>query len=151
LNVAIQNECYTRTRQCCNILTLVPVCTIVLRYDKDINYCRFMARCMARVAPLITVTIPGSSGASRSINCDLLFHRKSLFIHRICSLNASARLIYCALKSCPITPLLRELHWLPVCYCFEYKILPWPAKFLHSKGVAAWMRGYSAGKREENR
>ena len=57
-----------------------PVCAIALRCDKDINYCRFMARCMARVAPLITITIPGSSGASRSINCDLLFHRKSLFL-----------------------------------------------------------------------
>ena len=45
-----------------------------------------------------------------------------LFIHKTCSLNASARLIYCARKSCPITPLLRELHWLLVCCCFEYKI-----------------------------
>ena len=46
-----------------------------------------------------------------------------LFIHKICSLNASARLIYCAPKSCHIMPLLLELHWLPVCYRFEYKIL----------------------------
>ena len=72
-----------------------------------------------------------------------------LFIHRICSLNASARLSYCARKSCPITPLLRKPHWLPVCYCFEYKILPWTTKFLHGEGVAARMRGYSDGKREE--
>ena len=78
LNLTIQNECYKGTRQCCNILTLVPVCTIVLRCDKDINYCRFMACFIARVTLLITITIPGSSGASRSIDCDLLFYGKSL-------------------------------------------------------------------------
>ena len=37
-------------------------------------------------------------------------------------MNSSARLVYCAPKSCHITPLLRELHWLPVCYRIEYKI-----------------------------
>ena len=31
-------------------------------------------------------------------------------------LNASARLINFVPKSCHITSLLRELHWLPVCY-----------------------------------
>ena len=36
-------------------------------------------------------------------------------------MNASARLVYSAPKSCHITPLLRELHWLPVCYRIEYK------------------------------
>ena len=35
-------------------------------------------------------------------------------------MNASARLVYCAPKSCHITPLRRELHWLPVCYRIEY-------------------------------
>ena len=39
-----------------------------------------MARYVARVALLVTVTIPGSSGASRSINCDVLLHCKSLFL-----------------------------------------------------------------------
>ena len=37
-----------------------------------------MACCIARVTPLITITILGSSGASRFIDCDLLFHCKSL-------------------------------------------------------------------------
>ena len=31
MNLAIQNECYKPTSQCWNILTLVPVCTVVLR------------------------------------------------------------------------------------------------------------------------
>ena len=38
-------------------------------------------------------------------------------------MNASARLVYCAPKSCHIAPLLRELHWLPVSYCIEYRII----------------------------
>ena len=46
-----------------------------------------------------------------------------LFIHKVCSLIAGARLIYCAPKSYHIMPLLRELHWLSFCYRFEYKIL----------------------------
>ena len=46
-------------------------------------------------------------------------------------MNASARLVYFALKSCHITPLLRELHWLPVCYRIEYKIILLTFKVLH--------------------
>lgn len=38
-------------------------------------------------------------------------------------MNASARLIYCAPKFCHITPILRELHWLPVRARIEFKIL----------------------------
>ena len=41
---------------------------------------------------------------------------------------------YCAPKSCHITPLLRELHWLPVCYRTEYKIILLTFKVLH--GIA---------------
>ena len=52
-----------------------------------------------------------------------------LFIHKICSLNAGARLIYCAPKSYHIMPLLRELHWLSVCYRFEYKYCSIHLKF----------------------
>ena len=47
-------------------------------------------------------------------------------------MNASVRLVYCALTSCNITPLLRELHWLPVCYRIEYKIITF--KVLHGMG-----------------
>jgi len=38
-------------------------------------------------------------------------------------INASAHLVYCAPKSCHITPLVRELHWLPVCYRIKYKLI----------------------------
>ena len=46
-------------------------------------------------------------------------------------LNASARLIYCASKSCHITPLLQELHWLAVCYRIECKRLLLTFKVLY--------------------
>ena len=69
-----------------------------------------------------------------------------LFIHKTCSLNASARLIYCARKSCPITRLCFASY---IGYLFATVLNTKSAKLLHGKCVAAWMRGYSAGKREE--
>ena len=46
-------------------------------------------------------------------------------------MNASARLIYCAPKFFHITPLLAELHWLPVRARIHYKILLITYKILH--------------------
>ena len=48
-----------------------------------------------------------------------------------CVMNASARLIYRAHKFCHITPLLAELHWLPVRSRIHYKILLITFKILH--------------------
>ena len=47
-------------------------------------------------------------------------------------MNASARLIYGAPKFCHITPLLAELHWLPVRAKIQCKILLITYKILHS-------------------
>ena len=46
-------------------------------------------------------------------------------------MNASARLIHRAHKFCHITPLLAELHWLPVRSRIHYKILLITFKILH--------------------
>lgn len=46
-------------------------------------------------------------------------------------MNASARLIYRAYKFCHITPLLVELHWLPVRSRIHYKIILITFKVLH--------------------
>ena len=46
-------------------------------------------------------------------------------------MNSSARLIYRAHKFCHITPLLAELHWLPVRSRIHYKILLITFKVLH--------------------
>ena len=39
------------------------------------------------------------------------------------AMNASARLIFCTPKHCHITPLLQQLHWLPIRLRIEFKIL----------------------------
>ena len=46
-------------------------------------------------------------------------------------MNASARLIFCAPKHCHITPLLQQLHWLPIRLRIEFKILLITFKVLH--------------------
>ena len=60
----------------------------------------------------------------------ILFHRMFIIIfneYQIKKLqrvmNASARLVYRAPMYCHITPLLRELHWLPVRLRVDFKIL----------------------------
>ena len=40
-----------------------------------------------------------------------------------CVMNASARLLFCAPKHCHITPLLQQLHELPICLRIKFKIL----------------------------
>ena len=49
-------------------------------------------------------------------------------------MKASARLVYCAPKYCHVTPLLRELHWLPVRLRVGFKIVLVTFKIYH--GVA---------------
>jgi len=41
-------------------------------------------------------------------------------LHRV--QNACARLILIETKFCPVTPLIYELHWLPIRYRIEFKI-----------------------------
>ena len=45
-------------------------------------------------------------------------------------MDARARLIFCAPKHCHITPLLQQLHWLPVRLRIEFKILLITSKVL---------------------
>ena len=66
-----------------------------------------------------------------------------LFIHKICSLNAGACLIYRAPKSYHIMPLLRELHCLSVCYRFEYKYCSIHLKF--AKRFKKFAKSFSDG------
>ena len=65
-------ECYRASTQ----VTMYQVTTAYYDKTKVSYYCTFMALFKAQVAPLITITIPWSSGALRFIN--YLFHCKSL-------------------------------------------------------------------------
>ena len=46
--------------------------------------------------------------------------------------NAAARLIFKKAKFCHITPVLSQLHWLPINYRIEFKILLMTFKTIHS-------------------
>ena len=59
---------------------------------------------------------------------DCLTHKLQLIQHN------AARLILKKKKSCHITPLLIDLHWLPVKFRIEYKILLLVYKCLHGEG-----------------
>ena len=48
--------------------------------------------------------------------------------------NSATRLVSLSRKYDHITPILHELHWLPVKYCFIYKILLLTYKCLHGMG-----------------
>ena len=48
--------------------------------------------------------------------------------------NAAARLIFNESKFCRITPLLHSLHWLPIKYRIDFKILLLTFKSLHQQG-----------------
>ena len=48
--------------------------------------------------------------------------------------NAAARLIFNESKFCHITPLLHSLHWLPIKYRIDFKILLLTFKSLHQQG-----------------
>lgn len=65
-------ECYRASTQ----VTKYQVTTAYYDKTKISYYCTFMALFMAQVPPLITITIPWSSGALRFIN--YLLHCKSL-------------------------------------------------------------------------
>ncbi len=46
-------------------------------------------------------------------------------------MNSAARMIQGSNKFCHITPLLKELHWLPVDFRIHFKILCFTYKALH--------------------
>ena len=49
--------------------------------------------------------------------------------------NAAARILYCVPRFSHITPLLHELHWLPVKYRIEYKIITLTFKAIHGTAL----------------
>ena len=57
--------------------------------------------------------------------CNSLYHGPPDYqLHKLQRvLNSSARLVLCAPRLCHITPLSRELHWIPVRSRIEFKLL----------------------------
>lgn len=65
----------------------------------------------------------------------LLYNIPDLEINKLQKIqNHAARIIKRQKKSCHITPLLKDLHWLPVRFRIQYKILLLVYKSLHGEG-----------------
>jgi len=94
------------------------------------NNFRHIRKCLSRSS---TETLIHAFTTSRLDYCNSLLYGLPKYqlskLQRV--VNASARLVYCAPKMCHITLLLRELHWLPVFYRIEYKIILVTFKVLH--------------------
>ncbi|CAH3181886.1 unnamed protein product [Porites evermanni] len=84
-------------------------------------------------AVLIGIILPHQNRKCQLDYCNSLLYGipeyQTMKLQRV--MNASARLIYRAHKFCHITPLLAELHWLPVRSRIHYKILLITFKILH--------------------
>ena len=108
-------------------LHITKTCSSAFYYLHNIRHIRkYLSRSSSETLTHAFIT-------SRLDYCNSLLHALPKYqlskLQRV--MNASARLVYCAPKSCHITPLLRELHWLPVCYRIEYKIILLIFKVLH--------------------
>ena len=91
---------------------------------------------MAHYSLLRTLRLVHAFITSRLDYCNGLLHGAPEYLIKKLQrvMNASARLVYCAPKYCHVTPLLRELHWLPVRSRVDFKILLVTFKIL--QGVA---------------
>ena len=66
--------------------------------------------------------------------CNSLFRSHSKFnLHRLQSIqNSAARIVTNSSKYTRITLVLRKLHWLPVQFCSEFKLVTLVYKFIHT-------------------
>ena len=80
-----------------------------------------------------TETLIHAFVSSRLNYCDSLsFGPPDSLLNKLQSVqNASARLIFSEHKFCHTTPLFMELHWLPIRFRIEFKILLIPFEILH--------------------
>ena len=64
----------------------------------------------------------------------LLYSLPSYLIQKLQHVqNSAARLVNQCPRFCHITPVLRDLHWLPVSFCIEFKIMLITYKVLHDR------------------
>ena len=70
--------------------------------------------------------LSGESHLTRLDYCNATFagvaNEQIVHIQKIQNLNNAAQLLLKKLKRAHVTPLLKELHWLPVKYCIQYML-----------------------------
>ncbi len=127
-----------RTHQ---VKNLGIVCDSALKFDKQINevikISFFQLRLISKIKPFLSrkdlEKVIHAFIFSRLDYCNSLYYGvqyKSLDRLQLVQ-NSAARLLTGTRKNEHITPVLRELHWLPVSYRIDFKILLFVFKALH--------------------
>lgn len=107
-----------------------------------IRSCYFQLRSLAKIRKYLTIeaakTLTHAFVSSRLDNMNsLLYKTPDSMIKKLQLIqNNAARVVMKQKKSCHITPILIDLHWLPVQCRIEYKLLLLVFKCLHGKGPA---------------
>jgi hypothetical protein len=84
-----------------------------------------------------TRTLINSLVTSKLDYCNLLLYGSPKYVlNKLQNVqNTAARVITRTLQNCHITPVLKELHWLPVHIRVEYKLLTYVFKALHGQAL----------------
>ena len=105
-----------------------------------VKACYFQIRSLSKIRKYLTddsaKSLVHAYVTSRLDNMNsLLYDATDSKIHKLKLVqNNAARLIMKKKKSCHITPLLNQLHWLPVEFRIKYKILMMVFKCIHGEG-----------------
>ena len=114
--------------------------TMRAHVNSTLKSCYFQIRCLSKIRKYLTEdsakTLTHAFVTSRLDNMNaLLYDIPDCLIRKLQIVqNSAARLIFKQKKTCHITPHLINLHWLPVIFRIEYKILLIVFKCLHGKG-----------------
>ena len=98
-------------------------------FSSDIKSCFMQLRNIRQICPLISktaaITLANSFIHSRLDNCNSLFYGlPNYYIHHLQKVqNTAARIVTCWVWSLHITLILKSLHWLPVNYRINFKII----------------------------
>ena len=116
--------------------------TMIPHVNSITKACYFQIRNLSRIRSYLSEesakTLTHAFVSSRLDNMNSLLYKVPKFLTtRLQNIqNNAARVVKKQKKSCHITPLLVDLHWLPVEYRTQYKILLLVYKCLHGKGPA---------------
>ena len=132
-NLLYRHDCFTGTGKYTRLKSLLkPLCTVQAHGLIRIQIWELpLQRLVAALSIIYTIyVISGNIYPENKLrNQFMLFSviYQTMKLQHV--MNASLRLIYRAHKFCHITPLLAELHWLPVHSRIHYKILLTTFKF----------------------
>ena len=116
--------------------------TMRAQVNSTVKSCYAQIRSISKIRKYLTVdstkTLTHAFVTSRLDNMNsLLYNIPECLLTKLQRVqNNAARLIMKQRKSCHITPILSDMHWLPVAFRIKYKILLLVFKCLHGRGPA---------------